>query len=235
MEPLYQINVDCAQCGKVFSTSKVRPSFKKSIRTDSDFCMHFKPGSVNPEYYVVRVCPFCGFASTENFSQKLTERQREHFRQKIGSGWAYRDYGKTRTADDAKFTYKLALVCSQIAGERERVVAGILHHIAWLYREEGNKQSEDKFLRFALEAYIKVYETEGLELNNARLMFLIGELHRRLKDYADAIKWFGRVINDKRIMDAGMIRACREGWAQTREDMLREQLELPEELKSAGS
>lgn len=235
MEPLYQITVDCMQCGRKFETSKVRPSFKKAVRTDSDFCAYYKPGSENPDYYVVRVCPICGFAATENFQQKLTDRQKALFRQKIGSNWTYREYGKQRTAEDAMFAYKLALLCAQIAGERERVIAGLLHHIAWLYREMEKKEDEERFLRFSLESYIKVYETEGVELNNARLMYLIGELHRRLKQYTDAIKWFGRVINDKKIVDAGMIRACREGWATTREDMVRERLELPEELKSAGS
>jgi uncharacterized protein (DUF2225 family) len=146
-----------------------------------------------------------------------------------------RDYGGKRTLTDAMHVYKLALISAQTVGERPRVVAGILHHIAWLYRYQADAEGERRFLRYALEAYIQVYETEGLEMNGARLMFLIGELHRRLKDYQDAVKWFGRVINDKRIMDTGMIRACREGWATTREDMLAEQLELPEEMKSAGN
>ncbi|WP_199620589.1 DUF2225 domain-containing protein [Paenibacillus alkalitolerans] len=235
MDPLYQISVNCLQCGRDFKTSKVRPSFKKAVRSDTDFCTYYKPGSENPDFYVVRVCPFCGFAATENFSQKMTDRQRAQFQQKIGANWSCRDYGSRRTAEDAMFAYKLALLCSQIAGERERVTAGLLHHIAWLYRNEGNAEAEERFLRFALDSYIKVYELEGIDLNNARLMYLIGELNRRLKQYQEAVKWFGRVINDKKIMDAGMIRACREGWAATREDMLRNQVELPEELKSAGS
>ncbi|MNR68824.1 hypothetical protein D3C85_1936290 [compost metagenome] len=51
-----------------------------------------------------------------------------------------------------------------------------------------------------------------------------------MKNYKDAVKWFGRVINDKKIMDAGMIRASREQWIATREDMLAQQMELPEEM-----
>jgi uncharacterized protein (DUF2225 family) len=234
MEPLYQITVECVQCRWEFQTSRVRPSFKKAARTDTDFCTYYKEGNENPEYYVVRVCPSCGFASTDSFVQTISDRQRTAFQSKIGATWSGKDYGGKRTLTDAMYVYKLALISAQTVGERPRVLAGILHHIAWLYRYQGDREGENRFLRYALEAYVQVYETEGMDMNGARLMFLIGELHRRLKDYQDAVKWFGRVINDKRIMDAGMIRACREGWATTREDMLAEKLELPEEMQSAG-
>jgi len=51
-----------------------------------------------------------------------------------------------------------------------------------------------------------------------------------LKKYSEAVKWFTRVINDKRIMDAAMIKSCREQWAITREDMLADQVQLPEDI-----
>jgi len=234
MEPLYQISVACIHCRREFQTSRVRPSFKKPVKTDTDFCLHFKDGNENPEFYVVRVCPHCGFASTDSFSQQLSARQRTHFEEKVSSSWQTRDFGGKRTLAEAMHVYKLALLTAQIIGERDRVVAGILHHIAWLYRYQGDQEGELRFLRYALEAYIRVFETEGLEMNSARLMFLIGELHRRLKEYPQAVRWFSKVINDKRIMDAGMIRACRDGWATVRDDMLAEKLELPEEMQSAG-
>ncbi|MCI3920027.1 DUF2225 domain-containing protein [Paenibacillus sp. TRM 82003] len=234
MEPLYQTTVECTNCRREFRTARVRPSFKKAARTDTDFCTYYKEGSENPEFYVVRVCVNCGFASTDNFAKSINDRQRAAFEDRIGATWKMKDFGGRRTLEDAMFTYKLALITAQAIGERPRIVAGILHHIAWLYRYQDKAEGEARFLRYALEEYIRVYETEGLEMNNAKLMFLIGELHRRLKEYTDAVKWFGRVINDKRIMDAGMIRACREGWASAREDMLAAQMELPEELQSAG-
>jgi hypothetical protein len=84
-----------------------------------------------------------------------------------------------------------------------------------------------------LGAYIGVFEKEGGDLNNARLMYLIGELNRRLKHYNEAVKWFSRIINDKRIMDAGIIKASRDMWAVMREDMLTEQTEAPDDMKQA--
>ena len=228
MEPLFQIKVTCICCEQNFQTSRVRPSLKKAVKTDTDFCSYFK--TVNPDYYVVRVCPYCGFASTENFTERINEKQKSAYYDKVGSHWKRRDYGGERGAQDAMECYKLSLLTAQSIGEKDRVVAALLHHIAWLYRYEGKKEQEDRFLQFALDAYIRVYETESASISSARLMYLIGELNKRLGNYHEAVRWFGRVIHDKKILDGAMIRASREQWQHIREDMTGQGLELPEEM-----
>ncbi|CAN7301080.1 DUF2225 domain-containing protein [Paenibacillus sp. LjRoot153] len=231
VEPLYEISVTCTYCTNTFKSKKVRPSFKKASKSDTDFCLHYK--DINPDYYVVRICPFCGYAHTENFSDKWTSGERAIFHEKVAQNWSMRDYCKERTWEDALQCFKLALLSAQIKNEKSRVVAGLLHHLAWLYRIKGDWEQEERFLSFALEAYVNVFETEGMDLNNAKLMYLMGELNRRLKRFTDAVKWFSRIINDRKIMDAGMIRASREQWVTTREDMLAMRLELPDEMKQA--
>lgn len=219
VEPLYKVKVACAVCDINFETSKMRPSFKKGASTDSDFCIHYKDPAINPDFYVVRVCPQCGYSFTENFTTKIPEKNIKDFQEKISVNWKWLDYGGERSWDDALKVYKLALVSGQIMGQSERVIAGILHHIAWLYRYKNDVEQENRFLQFALDAYVKVYEFEGIELNNARLMYLLGELNRRLGNFNDAVQWFSKVVNDKKIVDAAMISSCRRQWEQTREDM----------------
>ncbi|WHX51572.1 DUF2225 domain-containing protein [Paenibacillus woosongensis] len=228
LEPLYKIKVTCAYCQNEFSTSRVRPSLKRSIRTDTDFCGYYR--DENPDYYVVRVCPSCGFASTENSNDRLTERQRREFEQNISNRLVKRSYGGARTWEHALETYKLALLCAQTIGEKERIIASLLHHIAWLYRYREDHEQEQRFLKHALSSYIKVFENEGISGNDARLMYLIGELNRRIGAYNEAVKWFSKVINDKKIIDASMIRASREQWALLREEMLSKGEELTEEI-----
>ncbi|OBR66337.1 hypothetical protein A7K91_24260 [Paenibacillus oryzae] len=222
MEPLYESKIECICCETTFATSRVRPSFKRASTTDSDFCGHYANG-INPDFYVVRVCPHCGFASTENGLDKLSDAQKMLYYERIGMNWKGGDFNGERSRETAMYCYKLALLTAQTTGAKDRVIAGLLHHIAWLYRYEGNKIEERRFLAHALESYVRVYETEGVSLNNARLMFLIGELNRRVGNDKEAVKWFSRIINDKRIMDAAMIRASREQWQLIREEaMLRE-------------
>ena len=232
LEPLYTIKIQCICCERTFETSRVRQSFKKALRTDSDFCAYYKEGH-NPDYYVVRVCPACGFASTENSIAVLNEAQKRLYREKLGSGWTSRDYGGERSWEQALESYKLALLCAQTVRDKERIIAGLLHHLAWLYRYREQSEQELRFLRYALESYVRVYEVEGVSVNNARLMYLIGELHRRLDQPYESVKWFSRVIHNKKIVDAAMIRASREQWQLLREDMLAKKLEMPEEMQQS--
>lgn len=217
MEPLYESKIACIYCETIFQSTRVRPSFKRASSVDSDFCGHYVKG-VNPDYYVVRICPSCGFASTENGFDKLSDIQKKNYYEQIGVNWRGQSFSGERTAKQAMASYKLALLTAQVTGVKDRVLAGILHHIAWLYRYEKNEAEERRFLKFALDAYIRVFETEGVSVNDAKLMYLIGELNRRIGEDNEAVKWFSRVVNDKKIIDAAMIRASREQWQLIRQE-----------------
>ncbi|RJX41670.1 DUF2225 domain-containing protein [Paenibacillus pinisoli] len=223
MEPLYESKISCICCETIFQSTRVRPSYKRASAVDTDFCGHYDNG-VNPDYYVVRICPSCGFASTENGFDKLNDTQKKNYYDRIGVNWKGQDFSGERTTEQAMASYKLALLTAQVTGAKDRVIAGLLHHIAWLYRYEKNETEEQRFLKFALEAYIRVFELEGVSVNNAKLMFLIGELNRRTGEMNEAVKWFSRVVNDKKIMDASMIRASREQWQLIRQEAEEERL-----------
>jgi uncharacterized protein (DUF2225 family) len=222
--PLYSIKVKCCNCEQEFSTSRVRPSLKQAVRRDADFCAYYKAD--NPDYYVVRVCPNCGFASTENSADKLTDVQRQAFNEQVGNRWKIRDFGEKRSWETALETYKLALLCAQSINDKNRIIASFLHHIAWLYRYKGDTEQEKRFLRYSLDEYVKVYEKDGMGGNDARLMYLIGELNRRIEEFPAAVMWFSRLINDQKITDAAMIRAAREQWVVLREQMRGENIDV---------
>ncbi|MBJ8192413.1 DUF2225 domain-containing protein, partial [Bacillus cereus] len=53
--------------------------------------------------------------------------------------------------------------------------------------------------------------------------------------FKEAVRWFSRVINDKKIMDAAIIRDSSEKWSLMREQMLAKNYQLPEEMQDASS
>lgn len=215
MNPLYTVQVNCVCCLVIYKTSKVRVSFKRSTGQDTDFCTRYR-GDLNPNFYVVHVCPNCGYANTENGMSELTDDIRAKYYKQLGAQWVPYDYGGARSIEDARATFKLALICSQLSEASERHLAGLLHHIAWLYRLEGNTEQENRFLKFALDAYIKVYEKNKENINDAKLMYMIGELHLRLSNVHEAVRWFNYVIGDKNLTDPLIIRLCREQWQHAR-------------------
>ncbi|TVX87083.1 DUF2225 domain-containing protein [Paenibacillus agilis] len=230
VEPLYQIDVRCPQCDIPYRTSRVRSRFKHAKQVDSDFCQHYTNERYNPDYYVVYVCSHCGCATTENSKKQWTDKQKLQFQERIGKQWTARDYGGERSWETALQTYQLAVLTAQTIQESDRVLAGLLHHTAWLYRYRNNTEQELRYLKFALQAYVSVFEKEAAELNDAKLIYMMGELYRRLGQYQDAAKCFARLIHDKKIMDAAMIRAAREQWAVMREEMQAQKLETPDEM-----
>ncbi|URN92729.1 MAG: DUF2225 domain-containing protein [Candidatus Pristimantibacillus lignocellulolyticus] len=211
MDPLYISNTECPCCATIFEITRVRPSFKNPNRSDTDFCGYYKSG-VNPDFYVVRICPACGYSFSENGVKLLSDEEKAIYFDQIGKHWVSEYFHGERTIQEALMAYKRALMIAQLMKAEHRLIAGLLHHIAWLYRYLEQEQDEQRFLQFALEQYIVVYENEENSEKNARLLYIIGELNKRTGQYNEAVKWFSRVVNDKSIMDAGMIRASREQW-----------------------
>jgi uncharacterized protein (DUF2225 family) len=69
--------------------------------------------------------------------------------------------------------------------------------IAWMYRILNNTDQENVFLGQALEgfnnAYIyEVFPIYGLQRDS--LMYLLGELNRKLGNYTEALQWFSKTI-----------------------------------------
>lgn len=227
VDPLYQVSVTCPNCTHDYKTSKVRTSFVKTLKTDTDFCIHYK--DVNPDFYLVRLCPLCGYAFTENFKKKFSPRARERFYENITKKWDNRDYGGERTLDEAITIYKIALICAQLTEESDVIIGGLCFKIACFYRFKNKPEQEKRFLQFSLDAYMSFFENEkNVTVNEAKMIYLMAELQRRLGDYRGAVKWFDRVIKDKTINDATIIKKAREQWQVAREQ-LREQEALEKE------
>lgn len=214
IDAMFSKTILCDQCNTQFSTVKIRSSKVRVLRSDSDFCSYYK--GHNPNYYDVRVCPNCGCASTEKFSVTFTEISRDIFMEKIGRNWKIKDFGGERTWEDAMQAYKLALVCAQIRGERDLITAQLCHRIAWLYREREQETDELRFLQFALKSYLQAYVNEKADVQVGKLMFLIGELYARTGNPGEAIKWFGKIVNDKSITDFSLIQRTRDRWTDLR-------------------
>ena len=229
VKPLYTLTAECPACSQSFSTSRIRPRYKKAVKLDSDFCPYFADPDLNPDYYVVQVCEHCGCGTTERAQKRWSDHQRAEFNKRVASQWKFRSYGGQRSWQDALETYQLALLTAQTIRDSQRVIAGLLHHIVWLYRYEGHHELEQRYMRYALNAYQEVYERESDD-NDARLIFIMAELHRRLGEYLEAAVYYARIIKDKRIADSAIIAAAREQWTIMRKEMKEQQMETPDEL-----
>ena len=220
--PIFDKKVDCSFCNHSFTTSKVRSRYTRPTHTDTDFCTTYKQEQFSPLLYAVTVCPQCGYASTEQFSAVFSPEAKRSIQSKITDEWQPQDYTGERSVGDALKTYKFAILSSTLKQEKAVVIAGLYLRIVWLYRKLGNEEQEKRFMRMAQQFYKKAYEEDNLsqsEMAPLRVLYLVGELNRRLENYREAVRYFSMVIEKKdTAADPKMVEMARDQWHQTRED-----------------
>lgn len=202
MDDFLAKDLTCLLCGEGFTSLAVRKSRQPVLKTDSDFCMYYEREV--PYFYHVYVCPHCGYAFLESFKKKPPGSMLE----KITSLPDF--FAGKRDAATAELAYRRAIECATLQREGDEVMASLYLQLAWVNRLRGEKEKEKENLGEALAYYIGVYENSDLE-DASRVMYLIGELNRRLGDFKKAVFWFSRVANDSGCSQAMRHRA-RQGW-----------------------
>ena len=215
---LYSKKVVCPICSKQFSSMKAKVNSCKIKKKDEDFCTHYV--DLNPMYYEVFVCPSCGYAAPETSLGELTEKEANLLKEAFSGREVGRSFCDQRSLDDAIASYKLAIYTAELRKANASVLAGLCLKLAWLYRFKGDKQ-EELFLEYSLRNYLDAYDKESFpigNLNEISLMYLLGELSRRLGKLSEAISWFGRAAASPERTENPMIeKLAREQWALTRE------------------
>ena len=172
---------------------------------------------------MVNVCYYCGYAYTDQF-QKPKPSQVKEIETQITNSWIPREFGDIRDVYTAIETLKLGILCGQIQGEKYNILATLLLHTAWIYREIEDHNNEMRFLSLAREYFLKVYQedTSG-EVDLAKLLYLLGETSRRLEKYDEAVSWFSKLVSDRSIRDQKMINRAREQWMLIKRERQKEQ------------
>lgn len=221
LEPLYDKNCKCVMCEQVFTTKKVRSRFVKVLSFDTDFAPNYAEGFVNPNLYYVNVCPNCGYSFTDEYSSYFPPGAKQIINDKICSQWVPRDYSLERSVQEALNTYKLGIYCSILKKEKHIVSAGLYIRLAWLYRSLDNKDQEMRFLKLALVEYTESFSTgdfKGTQVSELRLMYLIGDLSKRVGNSQDAVRFFSKVIEKQRqSVEPQIIQMAKDRWQEMRE------------------
>lgn len=221
---LYDKTCTCRHCQATFPTKRIRSGSLTMVQRDSDFYTIFKEQSLNPIIYTVSVCPHCGFAFTEQFRDKLAPWQKQIVDEHISAKWTPKDFGSIRQATEAIVSYKLAIYAAELTDQPHAVKAGLYLRLAWLYRSQENVAEELRFLDMAVEeyelSYIHTdYKLGDKEMSEVRLLYLIGELYRRLEKFDLAIKYFGKALAFRNhTIESGIIRMAQDQWQLAREE-----------------
>ncbi len=221
LQPLYDKSMDCPVCKQSFTTKKIRSRFIKVAEYDTDFCPTYTEDSINALYYNIYVCPHCGYAFSKDFSKYFAPGTQDEIKEKICSNWVPHTFSEERTIDDAIQTYKLASYSATLKKEKHITIAGLYMRITWLYRMKKDKEQEIRFMKLSRREYEESFSTgdySGTQVSEIRILYLVGELSRRIGDNQKAMKYFSSVLEkQKSAVETSIIQMARDRWAEMKE------------------
>ncbi len=138
-----------------------------------------------------------GYSYSNDFSKYFPPLSKEQIQEKVCAKWVPHDFGGERTIRDAIKTYKLASYVATLKREKHVLIAGLYIRTAWLYRMLGNDEQENRFLKLAIHEYYESFSTEDYkrtQVSEVRILYLLGELSRRVGYLDQTIKYFSMVI-----------------------------------------
>lgn len=187
--------ITCPVCNNIFKTPAVKVNAPRIASKDSDFFIRYLVE--NPYFYEVWLCPNCGYAALKTDFEKIRNFQCKLIKENITPKWVNREYPIPFNENVAIERYKLALLNSLVIESKSSTKAIICLKIAWMFRLLSDTISENNFLSQALIAFNDTYINEKLPvygLDRFSIMFLIGELNRRIGEDKTALRWFSEVI-----------------------------------------
>lgn len=219
MDAFYVKKVNCPCCGKDFQTLRVRSDFSIPYKIDSDFCPYFKDSNYNPHFYYVKVCPDCGYAFTKEFSEIFPLGTKELIKTKITAVWKKKEFGQVRGAQQGIESIKLAIYSATLKKEKHSVLGGLCLRLAWIYRAENSEEKEERFLKLALQEYEESYTHSdfiGTSMSELKVLFIIGELSRRLGQFTKAVSYFSKITeHPRRDTEPKILNMARTQWRIT--------------------
>lgn len=222
LQPLYDKKCECIFCKNKFTTKKLRSRFVVVKSYDTDFAPIYENRDLDPNLYLVAVCPNCGFSYTDDFSPYFPPGSQAVIDTKITKHWQPRSFSETRDYIEAAKTHKLAAYCGTLKKEKHVAIAGLFLRLAWIYRATLDEVQEQRFMKLAIDEYLEAYVTEdykGTQMTELRLLYMIGELSRRTGQIDQAVRNFSKVIEKQGSSnEAKIVEMARDRWYDIREE-----------------
>lgn len=231
LTPLYDKKETCPNCKTTFTTKKIRSRFIKLDHSDTDFCPYYQDETISPLLYFVKVCPSCGYSYTDQFATYFYEGTQDAIQESVTAKWMPHNFGEERSISQAIQTYKLAFYCATLKKEKSIIIANLLLRLTWLCRKVENHIEERRFTELTLEhlnkAYLDAYYGNTADMTEIRVLYLIGELNRRLGNYDQATAHFSKVVDmQNKTPERKVVNLARQQWYAARDEKRRMQAEV---------
>lgn len=205
--PLWNKKLTCPFCNGEFETTRLRQSAMRVKEKWTDFgCLY---ETYCPYLYALTACPHCLVTARneefEKFNPGYEPKLMEFSKRAKAQTSAKPDiFGLGEMSVEAAVKrHELAIACHKMRAHGEAgELAGLHLHIVWIHRMNGNAEAERKALEAALVAYNDFFEKGNKlpeKLGEPGVLYLIGEINRRLGHYREARNYYGKALSSKEL------------------------------------
>jgi uncharacterized protein (DUF2225 family) len=225
---LWNKKLNCPFCNGEFETTRLRASAVRVKEKHSDFGSVYE--GLNPYFYSITACPHCSVAARneefEKFMPAYEPKLMDISKKLKGSGRVSADafaLGELSAATAVK-RHELAITMHKYRAHAEAgELAGLWMHIVWIQRAAGDAEAERKAMEQAVAAYLEFYEKGNKlpeKLGEPGILYLIGELYRRLGKVKEGRSYFSKALGSKELGAFPNIEnLLREGMLTAKEQM----------------
>jgi uncharacterized protein (DUF2225 family) len=192
---LYDREVICPVCSNKFKVKTIKKGGYRPQSRDSDSFVHYD--FVNPYFYDVWVCGDCGYSAMESDFLKIKSYQIPLVVEKVSPKWQGKTYPETYDVNTAIERYKIALLNYFYIDALASKKAMTCLRLAWMYRIIKDDAKEIAFIKQAIEGFEVAYFNEDFpiyKIDKFSMLYLLGELNRRIGNNDKALSWFSQVI-----------------------------------------
>jgi uncharacterized protein (DUF2225 family) len=190
MTALRKIELRCPSCSHEFpSEMVVSTNWFGGKRTD----FHERAAGAQPWAYQVHMCDRCGYSGAERDFTERTDIS-PLVRERVWNELSPHVHGAVTGSEK----YEAAAKVAEWQGADQRYIGDLWLRAAWCCVDENDVEAERYFRRLAawsFEQALEFYDTVPRE-DRAVLVYLVGELWRRIGDLTQANAWFDLVPDE---------------------------------------
>lgn len=214
----YETDTECSICSRNFKVTRTRVGIKFT-GMDTDFRMRYE--NVDPNYYVIWVCPHCGYSAPDDCFSTISDTKRAILLKALNGKEVRLDLQGERTAEQALSSYKLAIYFGELSALPASKMGGLYLKMAWLYRDKGDEELEQRCLAKAAEQYMLAFSNERLpigKMTETALVYLVANLLDRTGDIKQAARWLSKIVAGKKTSDEAKLNdMARDLWFSIKE------------------
>ena len=230
----------CPLCMTNFTSLQIKSSTVYVEKRESDFRTVYRGHS--PFHYYIIVCPTCEYAKTvSTFNTPLDKEKALILSEALYQLRSPETFShqEERDLDTALECFQLGIRTAQLLQVPSGELAGIILGTAWIAREMENTKLENYYIEQAVAHYVKAYQQSSQSIGNLsdiQVLYLIGELYRKIGNYSESLTWFSRVLSNPKIRaNPQLEQQTRDQWGLAREQAKAEgNEENPDPAKSSN-